>query len=266
MDSLLHHKIYKNKHKNADWIILLHGFGGNSTIWYKQLVFYRKYFNVMTIDLPGHFPNDKLKDWDSAYSFKNCAMMIHEVMNFNKIDKAHFVGMSLGSVIIHEFIKGYAHKVISVVLGGCITRYNFLATTLLKLGYFARPILTYMTLYRIFAWLMMPKANHKNSRALFVKEAIRMGRAEFLKWFDLARDVKSTFEGIGHIKIPKLYVSGKEDHFFFDLVKKDVKNDPYAKFCGIDGSGHVCNVEKSNEFNQISLKFLMEQDDMLQNA
>ncbi|XNQ11793.1 alpha/beta hydrolase [Lysinibacillus sp. 3P01SB] len=34
--------------------ILVHGAGGSSTIWYKQICTYRKQFIVLVVDLRGH--------------------------------------------------------------------------------------------------------------------------------------------------------------------------------------------------------------------
>jgi pimeloyl-ACP methyl ester carboxylesterase len=34
---MLHHIIYKNENQNAPWIVFIHGAGGSSTIWFKQV-------------------------------------------------------------------------------------------------------------------------------------------------------------------------------------------------------------------------------------
>ena len=36
------------------WVTFIHGAGGSSTIWYKQLRDFKKHFNVLLIDLRGH--------------------------------------------------------------------------------------------------------------------------------------------------------------------------------------------------------------------
>ena len=35
--------------KDKDWVIFLHGLGGNSNIWYKQADAYKKQFNLIAM-------------------------------------------------------------------------------------------------------------------------------------------------------------------------------------------------------------------------
>ena len=37
-----------------DWVVFLHGLGGNSNIWYKQVKEFKKHFNLLFIDLRDH--------------------------------------------------------------------------------------------------------------------------------------------------------------------------------------------------------------------
>ncbi|MDG1186289.1 MAG: alpha/beta fold hydrolase, partial [Schleiferiaceae bacterium] len=44
-------------HQNSPelpWVTFVHGAGGSSTIWYKQLKAFSSNFNVLLIDLRGH--------------------------------------------------------------------------------------------------------------------------------------------------------------------------------------------------------------------
>ena len=47
---MLHHIIYKAKNKNVAWITFIHGAGGSSAIWFKQIRFFSRYFNLLLID------------------------------------------------------------------------------------------------------------------------------------------------------------------------------------------------------------------------
>ena len=37
-----------------DWVVFIHGAGGSSSIWFRQLRDFRKHFNVLLVDLRGH--------------------------------------------------------------------------------------------------------------------------------------------------------------------------------------------------------------------
>ena len=50
---MLSYSIYRNK-KSIKWVTFIHGAGGSSAIWFKQVRVFSKFFNVLLIDLRGH--------------------------------------------------------------------------------------------------------------------------------------------------------------------------------------------------------------------
>ena len=87
---MLHHNIYKNKNESSRWITFVHGAGGSSAIWFKQIRFFSKYFNLLLIDLRGHGASQGLiqNPFKSKYSFESIADDIFEVMDYVKISSA----------------------------------------------------------------------------------------------------------------------------------------------------------------------------------
>ena len=51
---MLYSTFYKAENNSKKWITFIHGAGGNSSIWYNQVRFFKAYFNIMLIDLRGH--------------------------------------------------------------------------------------------------------------------------------------------------------------------------------------------------------------------
>ncbi|MDG5788357.1 alpha/beta hydrolase [Evansella sp. AB-P1] len=259
LPNLLHHQIYYNKNAaTAPWVVLLHGIGGNSKIWFKQLKQFKRHFNVIAIDLPGHYPNKTLEEWEEEYSLEKCADMVINVLDENKIKKAHFIGISLGSVLIHQLVNRHQDRIYSAVLGGMILRFNLLSRILLFMGHGLKRFLPYMWLYQLFAHIMMPKNNHKQSREMFINEAKKMCRNEFLKWFKLTREVQSTSKNMEKFEVPRLYISGNEDHLFVKVLKKYLPKDRFSQLVELNNCGHVCNLEKSDEFNQYAITFIQQ--------
>ena len=66
---MLHYTKFRSVNSSEKWITFIHGAGGSSSIWYNQVRFFKKYFNVLLIDLRGHGKStipaepDKLKSW-----------------------------------------------------------------------------------------------------------------------------------------------------------------------------------------------------------
>ncbi|WP_245807761.1 alpha/beta fold hydrolase [Halobacillus massiliensis] len=254
---MLDYKIYNND-ENQQYLVLLHGIGGNSNIFVRQLKFYKEHFNVITLHLPGHGNSFGIDKYGNSFSEEAVVEDIIATLDGLNIEKAHFIGVSLGSVMIHYLMKSHPDRVISAVLTGAITEFNFVSKVLLFLGKMIKSITPHLWLYHLFAFIIMPKANHKQSRDTFVREARKMKREDFIGWFDIAHRVGKSYDLVPKLaqKIPKLYVSGSEDHLFLSNLKKDIKQDINASLELIEKCGHVCNIEKYREFNRITLDFL----------
>ncbi|WP_064093537.1 alpha/beta fold hydrolase [Rossellomorea aquimaris] len=259
---MLEYKVQQGVGK--EYVVFLHGIGGTSNIFGKQLPVFNKNYNVVTIHLPGHGQSPSIQSYNEEFTIELIVKEVLKVLDHIKIERAHFVGISLGSVLIHAILQIAPNRVKSAVLGGCITRFTFFTKSLLLAGDTIKRFIPFMWLYKTFAYIMMPKNNHKISRMLFIREAKKMKRNDFLGWYSLTPIVRSTYECVQEkaSHVPKLYISGKEDHLFVDSLKRDTKNDPSAKRVFIPDCGHVCNVEKPKIFNQLALDFLFQNQDV----
>ncbi|MBM6616849.1 alpha/beta fold hydrolase [Bacillus suaedaesalsae] len=242
-----------------EWVVFIHGAGGSSSVWYKQVKEFKKHFNVLLIDLRGHGKSRNPKILNRKYSFDNVSRDIIEILDHINIKEAHFVGISLGTILIRNIAEINPNRVKSMILGGAIIRLNTRVKTLISLGNFSKKIIPYMWLYKFFAWCLMPKKRHHESRMLFVNQAKKLCQKEFIKWFKLTSDVVPLlvqFEE-NKVDIPTLYVMGQEDYMFLYPVEEVVKKSKQARLEVIQDSGHVCNVDKPEIFNQVSIEFLL---------
>ena len=258
-NDLLFHKVYP--HETSDsWVVFVHGAGGSSAIWFRQLKAYQLEHNVLLLDLRGHGKSSHLveKFVNDNYSFNVVSKDIIDVLDHLQIASAHFVGISLGTIIIRNIAEMAPSKVSSMTLGGAITRFNVRSNTLVHLGNMFKHWVPFMWLYKLFAFIMMPKGRHKESRNLFVREAKRLCQKEFLRWFQLAMDVNPLMKYFKEkeIKIPILYIMGQEDHMFLGPVQEMVAHHKNSLLNTINDCGHVCNVEQPEMFNQYSLTFI----------
>ncbi len=255
----LHYRTYELG-RDHDWVVFVHGAGGSSTIWFKQIREYRRHYNVLMVDLRGHGQSASLREavQNSSYSFEDVSGEIIDVMDHLDIQSAHFVGVSLGSVLIRTIAEMQPQRVLSMVLGGAVTRLNFRSRFLVALGNLFKRVVPYMWLYRFFAWIIMPRANHKESRLLFVTEAKKLCQREFIRWFRLTYEINPLlrFFAEKELPIPTLYLMGEEDHLFLPPVRSIVSRHEFSELFVVADSGHVCNVEQPEIFNAQSLSFL----------
>ncbi|CAE6900279.1 hypothetical protein ACOMICROBIO_GDFFDHBD_01477 [Vibrio sp. B1REV9] len=261
-EPLLFHKSYLHP-TSQEWVVFVHGAGGSSSIWFKQIKAYKQHFNLLLIDLRGHGKsNQLLKELiTSRYTFTAVTQDILKVLDHLKIQSAHFVGMSLGTIIVRNLAELASERVRSMVLGGAVTRLNTRSQILVRLGNLGKHILPYMWLYKLFAYVVMPQKNQRESRHLFIREAKKLCQKEFKRWFILAADVNPLMKYFKdrELPIPTLYLMGDRDYMFIKPVKEMVAVHKLSVLREIPNCGHVCNVERPDDFNQHSIEFIKQQ-------
>lgn len=260
---MLYHIIYKNPNPKAEWIVFIHGAGGSSTIWFKQVNIFRKRYNVLLIDLRGHGRtplneeiNKKLK-----YTFLSISQEVIDVLDKNDIEKAHFVGVSLGTLLIRQIVELCPNRVESMIMSGAIIRLTSFSRFLIFIGNTFKKIVPFIFLYSFFAWIILPRRNHKKSRAIFIHEAKKMKKSEFIRWFGLTGTLNATlkrFEKEMH-GLPILFISGRQDHMFIRDVVKMSKLEKNGSLAVVENCGHIVNIEKFEEFNQVTFEWLDKQ-------
>ena len=260
MENLLHHETHIVSPKH-EWVVFLHGLGGNSNIWYKQVEAFKKHYNLLFIDLRDHGGSVNYKPEVPDYTPELLSKDVVKVLDGLSIEKAHFAGISLGSIILHAMHIYAPGRMKSMILAGAIIRFTPAAKVILRTGNLLKSVVPYMWLYKTFAWILMPKKHHKKSRDIFIKEAKKLRQKGFIKWYRFTANVGVIYPQVDTKKdaIPKLYIMGDQDYMFLGPVQEDTVADEAADLHVIASCGHVCNIEKYAEFNQQALQFLAEQ-------
>jgi len=247
------------KSENSEWVTFVHGAGGSSSIWYKQIRDFKEHFNILLVDLRGHGKSKKaIYTKIKRYTFDVLGDEIIEVLDHLKIRTTHFVGISLGTILIREITERYPERTSSMIMGGAVMKLNIRGQVLMKTGVALKSVIPYLLLYRFFAYIIMPKKSHRESRNLFVNEAKKLYQKEFIRWFTLASKVNPLlrFFRINDSGIPTLYIMGEQDHMFLPSISKLVKDHKSSILKIIPNCGHVVNVEQPKIFNTEVIKFM----------
>ena len=255
---MLHFKTFLRKETSL-WVTFVHGAGGSSAIWHKQIKDFKKEYNILLIDLRGHGKSkNKIYDKLKSYTFDSISDEIIEVLDYLKILKTHFIGISLGTIIIREIAERFPQRCKSLILGGAVMKLNFRGQVLMRLGVLLKSVIPYLLLYKFFAIIIMPRKKHRESRNLFINEAKKLYQKEFKRWFTLVSEVNPLL-ALFRIKdsgIPTLYIMGEEDHMFLPSITKLVCNHLSSTLYIIPECGHVVNVERPQIFNRQVINYL----------
>jgi len=256
---MLHYSTYTNS-KSKPWVTFVHGAGGSSSIWFKQIREFSKHFNVLMVDLRGHGKSKRsfLNAFKKKYTFTSLAQDIVDVLDKEKINSSHFVGISLGTILIRQIAETYPKRIKSMVMAGAIMKLNVRSQILMRFGNLFKSIVPYLWIYRLFAYIIMPKKNHKESRLIFVREAKKLYKKEFMRWYKLTSDLNPLLKLFRQIdiKIPTLYLMGREDYMFLPSIKQISKSQKLSQLSVVENSGHVVNVDQPIEFNNRAISFI----------
>lgn len=99
----------------AEWAVFLHAAFLTAEMFDEQINYFEGKYNLIAVELIGHGMSQNAKKG----SMSDMSVRIAEILEKHGVNKAHFVGVSLGAVIAQDFANRYAEKVASLtVVGG----------------------------------------------------------------------------------------------------------------------------------------------------
>lgn len=241
-----------------EWILFIHGAGGSTVTWKRQVEPFKDLYNLLIIDLPGHGRMADRPNQDKTYTFELIATKLWNLIEHLKITSIHLMGVSLGTIIALQMREMHPTKVISVILPGAIIKLNRKLRILANLSLGMAKIIGYHAFYKMSARIMMPRRNHKKSRDVFIRESQFLSIEEFKKWTSMYYNLDKTLKNLFFKKstIPQLMVMGDQDHLFLEPATEYAKEHDNTQIEIIQKCGHVVSIEKAKQFNTICLKFL----------
>lgn len=256
---LLHHEIHRHNNPSADWLVLIHGAGGSTRTWRRQIEELGAECHLLLLDLPGHGKMAQRPSSAKKYTFGDIAQAIWQVTDHLKLIKVHLVGVSLGAIIALEMREQRPQQTQSVILSGPILKLNRKLKVLASLSLGLAKIIGYPAFYRLSAKIMMPRKNHRKSREVFIKESQVLSTEEFQKWTNMYYGLNRTLNELFQrsLQHPHLLVSGAQDHLFLYAAKAYAAFHPIRTILEIvPRCGHVVSIEQAKVFNQLCLDFL----------
>lgn len=238
-------------------VIMLHGLGANSDSWqFQWQVLADKGFRVIVPDMFGF---GKSPYTNKKNTLDSMAEDVKELMDRLGVQKASFIGLSMGGAIAQKFALKYPDKVEKLILANTAARFaNKIGGNIYKI------------LKRIFVMGCLPRKYGADmvSRFVFPKAGQEEFRKEFFNeimvsnkgaYFDSVRSIirHDVREAVKSLSIPTLIIGGSHDYvtpsFLQKRLHEAIKD---SKLVIIEGAGHVSSVDSSAEFNKEMLDFL----------
>jgi len=239
-------------------VVLIHGGQMDCRMWDDQFTAFAQHFRVIRYDVRGY--GGSLQP-DLLYSD---ADDLAGLLDYLKVKKAHIVGLSLGGRIAIDFAVAYPARVSSLTLAGPgLSGYeppNAIETdlrmwNLVKAARDEGP----ETVTKL--WLKDPFMAPAMEQPRLVPRLQKVARENAHCWLQnpvLQRSPKpSPAERLGEIKLPTLLVIGDRDvpqvKATIETLEKGIHG---SNKVVIKDAGHMVNMEKPENFNDVVMSFL----------
>ncbi|WP_436516949.1 alpha/beta fold hydrolase [Ekhidna sp. To15] len=246
------------------WVVFLHGAGGSVQTWKLQIKALKDRFNLLAIDLRDHGKSKNIEPSADSYDFDLIAADILKVLSKEKIEKAHFITLSFGSVLMQALYKRKPGIVDQMVLIGGIFDANWMIKSFVHVARSLNIFLSYSSMYRIFSFLLMPKKRNQLARKVYQMQARKLSQEEYLKWLGLYSEFFTLLKSFYQQEISNemLLLMGEDDYMFLPSAIRFTQNRPKAQLELIPKAGHICNIDQPDLVNLKIMRFLDTQKDL----
>ena len=248
---------FVNGESNRETILFVHGAGANASQFEKQHEFFSENYKVVSLSLRGH-GGSALPSPNTIplYSLEQNANDIVELIEKLKLDNIHYVGSSAGGVLGYIVCTRLADRFLSFTTFGTTGQMNWPLWTGRVLYAYDKFMIKYFGekyLYLAVGYVTKIKEVKENVTKMFLKaaDAIPCLRYHLVNYNFLNEIEKLT--------IPYYLVQCEFDNDInkslkttLDAISKNKK----AKVVQLKGAGHIANLDKPDEFNNVLLKII----------
>ena len=261
----LYYKIYSETNGelsgNKPVIVFIHCIAVPSILFMKQIRYLQKKFDLILIDLPSH-EKTELQFSDMENSFSSIAREILNILDFLHIQKAHFVGCSLGTFIVKHLLVYHNERVDKSILIGCVGKYQFFHHLILRFAYILINFISHEHFCYIIATALLPSRCSREAKRIALSCAKNLPKVEmktyiklFIKYDELSR---SYIQRLNDFEIDTdriLYISGDKDKIFLATLKDELKF--IKNFRLISHCGHIGNWDQPDRVNRLIDNFII---------
>lgn len=255
---LLNYKIYSQDGTisfQRPILVFVHGLGGGYSNWAYQTRHLRHKYDLLLVELPSH-GRTSAKISDMEPTFDTVSDLILNTMDHLGVQKATFVGVSLGTLIVKHLVFHHPERVDKYILIGPIGKFTLLLRFAVRLTMFLLPILPLKAVLTLVCLIVMPYKRLAYGRDLFLATAQRVERHEFVAWCKVVLSFSKTqklYEKKLQSEPDGLYVVGELDHFFRTMLRSDAKR--IKNLSVVKDAGHICCIDQYAAVNDLIVRF-----------
>ncbi|MBN6186027.1 alpha/beta hydrolase [Aneurinibacillus sp. BA2021] len=234
-------------------IVFIHGMGLSHINWHGQMNYFSKSFRTIAYDMRGHGRSGisavkRPEDYLPALSRD-----LKQLLEHLKIEKAHFIGYSTGTLVLLQFLHDHQDMCERAVLTGAFPRLgnpymyakvglSYLLTLLNASEYEARGV---------------ARSNGATEKeiAMFTDEALKMRRSEALLLLRTLFSFDLT-SFLPKITVPILLLYGGNERYMMKYRHILLTSLSQAEVCLVPHTSHACPTKACHVFNTLVEDFL----------
>jgi pimeloyl-ACP methyl ester carboxylesterase len=240
-------------------LIFLHGIGGNRTNWTQQQHHMADMCTTIAWDARGYGLSE---DYEGPLQFSQFSDDLNRLLDFRRIDSAHFVGLSMGARILMNFFSSASDRVSTLTLCDCFYSFGAALSADKQAEFIAlrqKPLRSGMTLGDIAPKLIesLVSPNCRSEVKARLHESILDLHVEsYLKTVEASMSFDMSGELVD-FDIPVQLIFGEHDRLTPPSIGRVMmKQMPNARLQVIKDAGHISNMEQPSDFNNILRSFL----------
>ncbi len=238
------------------WLAFSHSLACSTRMWDGQIAAFKDRYRVLVYDTRGHGQTAAPR---GQYTLEGLADDLHALLKHLKIEKPHFVGLSMGGMIGQTFALKYPGVLASLTLADTTSRYPAAAAAMwqdrIRIAEAnGMEALVQTTLERWFTPGFREKSKEEVSRvaAQILKTPVPgyVGCCHAIPKIDVTARLQE-------LKLPALVICGEQDPATPPAMARDIAQAlPGAKLELIPQAAHLANIEQPEAFNRALAGFL----------
>ncbi|WP_321930690.1 alpha/beta fold hydrolase [Paraburkholderia guartelaensis] len=240
-------------------IVLLHGLGGNRSLWESQVLALADRFRVVTVDLPGHGGAGPLKP---GASIGDVGQAVGALVEHLGLQQVHMAGLSLGASVALAAVSKIPEKIRSLVLcsaaiyvppearGQWVARADMALDNKEKLW---APVLS--------RWLSDGFASVHQDQVESLCQAFRQSDPGSYAEYCKSASTSDLRVHAAKVRVPVFIITGNEDVLAGPPVARDIQElIAGSRVVEIPDARHLPNIEQEQKFNLLMRDWLNSQD------
>lgn len=243
-------------------IFFLHGIGGNKSNWAAQLAYFAgQGYRAVAWDVRGYGDSD---DFEGGFDFEEVSADMIRLMDELGVERAHFVGLSMGGRILMDFAYRHGRRLRSLVICAAFPSFGKALSAEQREDYLRlrkQPLLAGRSFAELAPELIASLAGPDVRESVYdelhasicvLRKGSYLKALEAAAYFDRSSEIRS-------IEARTLLLYGESDRLTPPEMGRQVAElMPHAQMRVLPRCGHLMNLEAPELFNQVVRQFIGE--------